>query len=208
MLGVPGIAARAFGAVARTGTSVPMISQSSSEQSICFVVPAAVGRTRVLDELRQAFERELAGATSRASLPRTTWWWSPSSGRAIRNTPGIAGRVFTAVGDGEINVLAIAMGSSECSISLIVDGPRARDAVAHPTIAGGLDRPSRQGPDAGACPAHRRRDTPVLHWALLLRGHPTRVSAPSHPVEPCADPSAPFGRHAHRPAAGRRAHAP
>ena len=39
MLGVPGIAARAFAAVARTGTSVPMISQSSSEQSICFVVP-------------------------------------------------------------------------------------------------------------------------------------------------------------------------
>ena len=39
MLGVPGIAARAFGAVARTGTSVSMISQASSEQSICFLVP-------------------------------------------------------------------------------------------------------------------------------------------------------------------------
>ena len=38
MLGVPGIAARAFGAVARTGTSVSMISQASSEQSICFLV--------------------------------------------------------------------------------------------------------------------------------------------------------------------------
>jgi hypothetical protein len=58
MLGVPGIAARAFGAVARTGTSVPMISQSSSEQSICFVVPESA-EARVLDELRKGFEHEL-----------------------------------------------------------------------------------------------------------------------------------------------------
>ena len=41
MLGVPGIAARTFGAVARQGASVLMISQSSSEQSICFVIPTA-----------------------------------------------------------------------------------------------------------------------------------------------------------------------
>ena len=43
MLGVPGIAARAFGAVARTGTSVSMISQASSEQSICFLVAETIG---------------------------------------------------------------------------------------------------------------------------------------------------------------------
>ena len=46
MLGVPGIAARAFGAVARTGTSVSMISQASSEQSICFLVSSATPRPR------------------------------------------------------------------------------------------------------------------------------------------------------------------
>ena len=50
-------------------------------------------------------------------------------GAAIRNTPGVAGRIFTAVGEGAINVIAIAMGSSECSISLGVDGPHAREAV-------------------------------------------------------------------------------
>jgi len=45
MLGVPGIAARTFGAVAHTGTSVLLISQASSEQSICFMVPKASVKT-------------------------------------------------------------------------------------------------------------------------------------------------------------------
>ena len=128
MLGVPGIAARAFAAVARTGTSVPMISQSSSEQSICFVVPQSAA-PRVLSELQSGFERELA----RRDVERI---WAQDDivvvtvvGSAILNTPGVAGRVFTAVGAGGINVLAIAMGSSECSISLVVDGPHAREAV-------------------------------------------------------------------------------
>jgi aspartate kinase len=50
-------------------------------------------------------------------------------GGAIRQTPGIAGRVFGAVGTAGINVIAIAMGSSECSISLVVDAADADRAV-------------------------------------------------------------------------------
>ena len=46
MLGVPGVAARTFGAVARTHTSVSLITQASSEQSICFTVPANSGGQR------------------------------------------------------------------------------------------------------------------------------------------------------------------
>lgn len=128
MLGVPGIAARAFAAVASTGTSVPMISQSSSEQSICFAVPqGTVGR--VLDELRRAFDRELARRDIESISSQNDVVVVTVVGAAIRNTPGIAGRIFTAVGDGAINVIAIAMGSSECSISLVVDGPHAASAV-------------------------------------------------------------------------------
>lgn len=128
MLGVPGIAARAFAAVASTGTSVPMISQASSEQSICFVVPQGAAE-RVVAELRHAFEREL-GRQDIESI------WSLNDivvvtvvGAALRQTPGIAGRIFTALGSADINVIAIAMGSSECSISLAVDAAFAKDAV-------------------------------------------------------------------------------
>jgi aspartate kinase len=128
MLGVPGIAARAFSAVARTGTSVPMISQSSSEQSICFVVPQA-SAPGVLEGLRAVFERELARKDIESIWAQDDVVVVTAVGGAIRKTPGVAGRVLSAVGEGDINVLAIAMGSSECSISLVVDGPHATDAV-------------------------------------------------------------------------------
>jgi aspartate kinase len=130
MLGVPGIAARAFAAVASTGTSVPMISQSSSEQSICFVVPHAAAE-RVVNELRHAFERELARQDIESIWALDDVVVVTVVGAAIRQTPGIAGRIFTAVGNGDINVIAIAMGSSECSISLAVESGHAKSAVRH-----------------------------------------------------------------------------
>jgi aspartate kinase len=128
MLGVPGIAARAFGAVARTGTSVSMISQASSEQSICFLVSAQASVTVV-----EALSKEFHQQVDRHDIERI---WSLDDvvivtvvGGAIRQTPGIAGRMFGAVGAAGINVIAIAMGSSECSISLVVSSVDADRAV-------------------------------------------------------------------------------
>jgi aspartate kinase len=128
MLGVPGIAARAFGAVARTGTSVSMISQASSEQSICFLVSAQASVTVV-----EALSKEFHQQVDRHDIERI---WSLDDvvivtvvGGAIRQTPGIAGRMFGAVGAAGINVIAIAMGSSECSISLVVSAADADRTV-------------------------------------------------------------------------------
>lgn len=128
MLGVPGIAARAFGSVARTGTSVSMISQASSEQSICFLVPQDSSEVAV-DALRREFEHEL----DRRDI-ESIWGLDETVivtvvGAAIKQTPGIAGRVFGALGARSINVIAIAMGSSECSISLVVESRDADAAV-------------------------------------------------------------------------------
>ncbi len=128
MMGVPGIAARTFSAVARTGVSVLMISQASSEQSICFVIPAADVH-RVLTSLEEEMERELR----RGFIDRI---WSQDDiviiavvGAAMRGTPGIAARVFGALGEAGINVIAIAQGSSEANISLVVAVDRADEAV-------------------------------------------------------------------------------
>jgi aspartokinase/homoserine dehydrogenase 1 len=119
MIGVPGVAARTFGAVARTGTSVLMISQSSSEQSICFVVPTN-GAAKVLAALQEEMAREL----ERRDIERI---WSQDDivilavvGAGMKGTPGIASRVFSALGAHRINVVAIAQGSSEYNISLVV----------------------------------------------------------------------------------------
>ncbi len=119
MLGVPGIAARAFGAVARTGTSVSMISQASSEQSICFLVAEKAAGT-VIEALRTEFHHELERRDIEDIFSLDPVVIVTVVGGAIKRTPGVAGRVFGALGTGDINVIAIAMGSSECSISLVV----------------------------------------------------------------------------------------
>ena len=128
MVGIPGIAGRTFSAVAREKTSVLMISQASSEQSICFVIPTA-GAERVVHALQEEMEREI----SRRDIDRI---WSDDGiviisaiGTGMRGTPGISARIFGALGSVGINVIAIAQGSSECSISLVVDAADATRAV-------------------------------------------------------------------------------
>ena len=128
MLGVPGVAGRSFHAVAATGTSVPLITQASSEQSICFAVPAE-STGLVIDALKKEFSIELAQrniddvwATGEVAIITVV-------GAGMRHTTGIAGKVFTALGDAHVNVMAIAQGSSEVSISLVVASADAEAGV-------------------------------------------------------------------------------
>ncbi len=120
MLGVPGIAARTFTAVARTGVSVLMISQSSSEQSICFTIPS-LHTADVIASL----EAEMSLELYRKDIDRI---WSRDNvvilsiiGSGMREIPGVSARIFGALGKANINVIAIAQGSSEYSLSLVID---------------------------------------------------------------------------------------
>lgn len=119
MLGVPGIAGRTFLATAQAGASILMISQSSSEQSFCFTVvdDRADGvKTAVEKELAlEIAQQDVDGVDILADVVIVT-----VVGAGMRGTPGIAGRVFTTLGDRGINVVAIAQGSSECSISFVI----------------------------------------------------------------------------------------
>jgi aspartate kinase len=128
MLGIPGIAARTFAAVARTKTSVSMISQASSEQSICFVVPHPSGEA-VLHALEEEFRLELGRRDIDSITTSDECAVVTVVGAGMRHTPGIAGRVFSALGQAGVNVVAIAQGSSECSISLVVEAAQADEAV-------------------------------------------------------------------------------
>jgi len=137
MLGVPGIAARTFAAVAQTGQSVLLISQASSEQSICFAAPDS-GIQPIIASLEAAF----AGELQRQDIDNI-WALEPVSivtivGAGMRHIPGIAGRIFTALGQAQVNVIAIAQGSSECSISVVVAEEDTGTAVTqiHRLIAG------------------------------------------------------------------------
>ena len=130
MLGVPGVAAKVFSAVAQEGISVLMISQSSSEQSICFVVEER-SSAQAVAALERAFERELA----RQDIDRI---WANDHmviiavvGATVRTTPGIAAKVFGALGRNGVNVISIAQGSSEHNLSLVVADEDADAAVRH-----------------------------------------------------------------------------
>jgi len=128
MLGVPGVAARTFAAVASTNTSVPLITQASSEQSICFAVPSGAAN-QVIAALEQAFATELSQRDIDSIWATDEVVIVTIVGAGMIHTPGIAGRVFSALGNQGVNVIAIAQGSSEVSISLVVDTADADAAV-------------------------------------------------------------------------------
>ncbi len=128
MIGVPGIAARTFAAVARERANVLMISQGSSEQSICFVVPEPEGDA-VMAALEAEFARELAQHMIEEISNQPDIVIVAVIGAGMKGTPGIAARVFNALGARDINVIAIAQGSSEANISLVVLQAEADEAI-------------------------------------------------------------------------------
>ena len=128
MLGVPGVAARVFGALATSHISVSMISQASSEQSICFTVPADRA-AHVAELLGDAFAEELARREVDEIIVRSGLTTIAVVGSGMARTPGIAARIFAAVAHAGVNVIAIAQGSSERNISFVVDETEAAAAV-------------------------------------------------------------------------------
>jgi len=119
MVGVPGIAQRLFGVLARRDISVILISQASSEHSICFAVEPTVvdeAQRRVDDE----FELERGAGLVDPVVVEKELSILAVVGETMCRIPGIAGRVFSALGDRGINIRAIAQGSSELNISFVV----------------------------------------------------------------------------------------
>ncbi|HET7422017.1 MAG TPA: ACT domain-containing protein, partial [Gemmatimonadales bacterium] len=127
MLGVPGIAARTFDALHARQISVSLISQASSEHSICFSVPEALAAD-AQESLAREFKDEIArgeidGVESSPEMATVA-----VVGLGMHGTPGIAAGVFTALAAGGINVVAIAQGSSELNISVVVEAREAAEA--------------------------------------------------------------------------------
>jgi len=119
MSGVPGFAARVFDTTAAEQVSVLMISQSSSENSICLVVPADA-TARLRPALERMFSAELRRHDVEQVEVETPVAIVAAVGEGMRGTPGVAARVFGALGRAKVNVMAIAQGSSELNISLVV----------------------------------------------------------------------------------------
>jgi bifunctional aspartokinase / homoserine dehydrogenase 1 len=121
MIGVPGTAHRLFGALREESISVTLISQGSSEHSICCAIPQEQAE-RAVAVLRQAFARELADGQIQSVDIDPDLAILAVVGDGMAGTPGIAAKVFGALGTSGVNVRAIAQGASERNISVVVEG--------------------------------------------------------------------------------------
>ncbi len=128
LVGIPGISARALSALAAERINVLMISQASSEQSLCCVVPSDAANDSQL-ALRLAFEPELSRGDVASIYTIEGCAVISSVGDNMRERPGLAGRMFSTLGRSGVNVLAIAQGAAETNISAVVREADARQAV-------------------------------------------------------------------------------
>jgi aspartokinase/homoserine dehydrogenase 1 len=128
MIGVPGTAHRLFGALREEEISVILISQGSSEHSICCAIPGAEG-ARAERVVRAAFSRELAEGQIQSVETSAGLTILAVVGDGMAGTPGISAKVFDALGKAAINVRAIAQGASERNISVVVDSAQATRAL-------------------------------------------------------------------------------
>jgi aspartokinase/homoserine dehydrogenase 1 len=119
MIGVSGIAKRIFSALAQVKINVILISQASSEHSLCIAVlpqNAQLAKKSIEEEFRfEIFENLVNEPIIENNLSIVA-----VVGENMRNSPGISGKVFQALGRNGINVIAIAQGSSELNISTVI----------------------------------------------------------------------------------------
>ncbi|MBT8065782.1 MAG: bifunctional aspartate kinase/homoserine dehydrogenase I, partial [Gammaproteobacteria bacterium] len=153
MIGVPGTADRLFGALKEAGVSVTLISQASSEHSICIAVPQPLAQ-RAAEVVGDAFAEELESGQIQKVDVTPNQSIVAVVGDGMAGIPGIAARFFGTMGRAGINIRAIAQGSSERNISAVVDSDEATRALraahsgfylSHKTISIGVIGPGTVG---------------------------------------------------------------
>jgi aspartate kinase len=139
IVGLPGVAAKTFTAAASAQANVLLISQSSSGNDICFIIDSG-DAARTVAELRDAFASDLAHNEVEHITVNADIAIVAVVGERMRGTPGIAGRTFSALGRRGINIIAIAQGSSEYNVSLVVEAGLMREVVQALHSEFGLER--------------------------------------------------------------------
>ena len=130
MVGVPGTAERLFRALASRRVNVILISQASSEHTICFAVRAD-DESRAVDAIQHEFQFETRAQQMMVER-RSHQAIIAVVGEGMKGRPGVAGKLFDSLGRQAINVSAIAQGASERNISCVIDAPhtvRALNAI-------------------------------------------------------------------------------
>ncbi len=128
IVGLPDVVGRTFSTTAELRANVLLISQSSSQNDICFIV-AAGDAARTVQALRKEFAQDLAHHKVEHVTVVDNIAIVAVVGENMRGTPGVAGRTFAAMGRENINLIAIAQGSSESNISFVVEEQAVKKAL-------------------------------------------------------------------------------
>ena len=128
MVGIPGFSKRLFAALAGEGVNVILITQGSSEHSICVAI-SENDEYRAVNAVNQAFHSEIAEGVVYPIKSERDFSVVALVGNSMVNQPGISGRMFGALGRNGINVRAIAQGSSERNISTVISTTDLRKAL-------------------------------------------------------------------------------
>jgi bifunctional aspartokinase / homoserine dehydrogenase 1 len=119
LIEVVGVSRRVFGALADAGINVILISQASSEHSICIAIKTAEVQT-AKDAIEKEFLYEIKNGEMDPVLVVSEMAVVAAVGENMKHNPGASGRMFQALGRNNVNVFAIAQGSSELNISAVV----------------------------------------------------------------------------------------
>lgn len=128
MIGVPGIASRVFKTLAEADINIIMISQASSEHSIC-IVTRREEAARALPVLERDLQPEIESKVIQHFDLLDNLEIVAVIGENMKGIPGISGKLFSSLGDAGINVLAIAQGSSERNISFVISAEDTKAAL-------------------------------------------------------------------------------
>ncbi len=120
MIGVAGVSAKLFGILASSSISVILISQASSEHSICFAINPSDAQ-QVTDLLESGFELEIANKDIDQISIQHHLSIMAVVGEGMKSSTGTSGKLFSVLGQNGINVIATAQGSSELNISVVIN---------------------------------------------------------------------------------------
>src|SRR6202171_333530 len=120
IVGLSDVVGRTFCTTSEVRASVLLISQSSSQNDICFIV-SAMDEDRIVEALRKEFAQDLAHETVEHITVDPNIAIVAVVGENMRGTPGVAGRTFNSLGRENVNIIAIAQGSSESNISFVIE---------------------------------------------------------------------------------------
>ena len=120
MVGVPGFSKRFFGALSERGINVIMITQASSEFSICVAVKESDANNAKIS-IDKEFEYEISQRKINECQIENSLSNIAIVGDKMKSKKGVSGKLFSTLGNNNINIRAIAQGASERNISIIID---------------------------------------------------------------------------------------